>query len=90
MQSTQKTKAGHLINETFSALLHTVDTLVLLVNYLLDNAKWNYVMLGRFQPDNLETRFGQYIMLSGTNYLMSVKEVIQSERGKSEKSTEIL
>ena len=78
--NTQTTKAGHLTEEAFTVLFHTVDTLVLLVKDLLDNHKLKYVMLGRFQTDNLEARFGQYRMLSGTNYLVSVKEVIQSEK----------
>ena len=89
--NTQTTKAGHLTKETFTALLHTVDTLVLLVKDLLDNNKLKYVILGRFQTNNLEARFGQYRMLSGTNYLVSVKEVIQSEKKKMKvKSPEIV
>ena len=86
----QTTKAGHLTKETFTALLHTIDTLVLLVKDLLDNHKLKYVMRGRFQTDNLEARFGQYRMLSGTNYLVSVKEVIQSEKKMKVKSPEIV
>ena len=54
-------------------------TLVLLVKDLLDNHKLNYVMLRQFQTDNLEVRFDQYRMLSGTNDLVSVKEFIQCE-----------
>ena len=74
IMNTQTPKAGHLTKETFTALLHTV---VLLVKDLFDNHKLNYVMLGRFHTDNLEARFSQYRMLSGTNYLLSIKEVIQ-------------
>ena len=66
LRNSQTTKAGHLTKETFTALLHTVDTHVLLVKDLLDNHKLNYVMLGKFQTDNLEAKFGQYRMLSGT------------------------
>ena len=38
------------------------------------------MLLGKFQTDNLEDRFGQYRMLSGSNYLVSVNEVLQSEK----------
>ena len=38
------------------------------------------MLLGKFQTDNFEARFGQYIMLSGSNYLVSVNEVLQSEK----------
>ena len=64
--------------------------LVLLVKDLIDNHRLNCVLLGKFQTENLEARFGQYRMLSDTNYLVSVKEVIQSEKNESEKSTEIV
>ena len=37
-------------------------------------------MLGKFQTDNLEARFDQYRMLSVSNYLVSVNEVLQSEK----------
>ena len=68
--------------------MHTVETLVLLVKDLLDNHKLN---LKKFQTDNLEARFGQYIMLSDTNYIVSVKEIIQSEKkNESEKYIEIV
>ena len=40
----------------------------------------SYVVLGKFHTDNLEARFGQYRMLSGSNYLVSVNEVLQSEK----------
>ena len=76
----QTTKAGHLTKETFTALSHTVETLVLLVKHLLQHHKLSYVLLGKFQTDNLEARFGQYRMMCGTNYLVTVKEVLQSEK----------
>ena len=38
-----------------------------------------YILLDKFQTDNLESRFGLYRQLSGSNYLVSVKEVMQSE-----------
>ena len=71
---------GLLTRETFKALSHTVDTLVLLVKELLQHHKFQYILLGKFQTDNLEARFGQYRMLSGCNYLVSVNEVLQSEK----------
>ena len=76
----RKQKEGHLTKETFTALTHTVDTLILLIKDLLEQHKFNYVLLGKFQTDNLEARFGQYRMLSGSNYLVSVNEVLQSEK----------
>ena len=60
--------------------MHIIDTLVILVKDLLDDHKLNYVMLGMFQTDNLEAGFSQYRMLSGTNYLVTVIEVIQRNK----------
>ena len=78
--NTKTEKQGHLIKETSTALIHTVYTLVLLVKYLLQHHKLRFVLFGKFQSDNLEARFGQYRMLSGSNYLVSVNEVLQREK----------
>ena len=51
-----------------------------MIKDLLEQQQFKYVLLGKFQTDNLEARFGQYIMLSGSNYLVSVNEVLQSEK----------
>ena len=82
----EKVKSGHLTKETFTALSHTVDTLVMLVKELLQVHKLRYVMLGKFQTDNLEARFGQYRTMSGCNYLVSVNEVMQNEKKLKVKS----
>ena len=37
-------------------------------------------MLGKLQTDNLERRFGQYRQLSGSNYNISVQQVLESEK----------
>ena len=50
------------------------------MKYLLQHHKLQFVLLVQFQTDNLEARFGQYRMLSGSNYLVSVNEVLQSEK----------
>ena len=42
--------------------------------------KLQIVLLGTFQIDTIEARFGQYRMLSGSNYLVSVNEVLPSEK----------
>ena len=48
------------------------------LSYCTINLK--YILLSKFQSDNLEGRFGLYRQLSGCNYLVSVQEVFQSER----------
>lgn len=71
---------GKLSRQTFSALLHTTETLIKLCEYLLKDLKLHYVMLGVFQTDDLEQRFGKYRQMSGCNYNVSVQQIIESER----------
>ena len=51
-----------------------------MIHDLLNNKILDDILLGKFQTDNLESRFEQYRMLSGCNYLISVPEVMQSEK----------
>ena len=75
-----KNGVGFLTKYTYFSLSHTVTTLVHFIHYLLTDCDMSYVLLGKFQTDNLELRFGNYRQLSGSNYLVSVKEVLQSEK----------
>ena len=69
-----------LPNETFIALSHTVKTILVMIHDLLQHHNLKYILLSKFQTDNLEGRFGLYRQLSGCNYLVSVKYVMYSER----------
>lgn len=73
-------RTGKLSFETYSALLHTTETLVQLTEYLLNCLNFKYVMLGSFQTDALERRFSQYRKMSGCNYNVSVQQLYESER----------
>lgn len=75
-----KGRHGCLSQETHFALLHTVKSMQLLIHYLLGELKINYVLPGKFQTDNLEYRFSQYRQLSGGNYHVSVRQIIESEK----------
>ena len=57
-----------------------MDTFVLLFTELFEQYELHYILTGKFQTDNLEAPFGLYRMLSGSNYLVSVIEVLQSEK----------
>lgn len=73
-------KTGILTKETFKALRHTVKTLIDLSKYLLTDLQFKYVLTGKFQTDPLEYRFSQYRRLAGTNYHVSVREIMESEK----------
>lgn len=40
----------------------------------------DYILLGKFQTDCLEDRFGKYRQLSGAQYHVSIRQVYESER----------
>lgn len=71
---------GFLTQDTYIAFRHTLKTLVKLIPYLLDVHQFKYVLVGKFQTDNLESRFGQYRQMSGGNRLVSIQEITESER----------
>lgn len=72
--------SGKLTKETYSALLNTTQAMVELVNYLLNTLKIKYVLLGKFQTDPLEKHFGVYRCMSGSNYHVSVQQILESKK----------
>ena len=50
------------------------------IKYLLQECELCYVLLGKFQTDQLESRVGHYRQLSGSNYLVSVQGRIGNEK----------
>jgi len=75
---------GVLSRETMFSLKHTIDAMCRLCEYLLTTPvcgqQMKYVLLGKFQTDNLEFRFGQYRQMSGANYNVSVTQIMESEK----------
>ena len=75
-----KPREGTLSKDTMTALEHTLLGLTELCNYLLDQKQFRYVLLGKFQTDNLEFRFSQYRQLSGSNFHVSVEQLLEGEK----------
>lgn len=69
-----------LTKATFTAFIQTLNALDGLVSYLIGSIGFKYVLLGRIQSDNLERRFGWYRQLHGGNYLISMKQLLLSEK----------
>ena len=61
-----------LTNETFIALSHTVETVLVMIHDLLQHHNLKYILISKFQTDNLEGRFGLYRQLSGCNYILYI------------------
>lgn len=75
-----KPREGTLSNETMTALEHTLCAMIDMVTYLLDEKHFDYVLLGKFQTDNLEFRFSQYRQMSGSNFHVSVQQLLEGEK----------
>ncbi|KAH6933417.1 hypothetical protein HPB50_014795 [Hyalomma asiaticum] len=72
-------RAGLLTTETHSALRLTSYSLIEVSRYCLEELRFEYVLLGKFQTDSLEERFGRYRRLCGSNYHISVQQIFESE-----------
>ncbi|XP_077498110.1 uncharacterized protein LOC144108803 [Amblyomma americanum] len=72
--------SGTLTRETHTALRLTCYSLVEVCRYCLEELKFKYVLLGKFQTDALEDRFGSYRRLAGRNYHISVRQLYESEK----------
>ena len=51
-----------------------------LATYLLTEKQFHYVLLGQFQSDPLERRFGIYRRMGGCNYFVSVRQILEAEK----------
>lgn len=69
-----------LSKETFLATRHTCRAIAQLSRYLLNFRGFNYVLLGRIQSDNIEGRFRWIRQLSGANYFISMRQLLDSEK----------
>ncbi len=69
-----------LTRETLIAIEQTCKALIGLANYLIEEKGFYYVLLGLAQSDPVEGRFGQYRQMSGANYYVSVRQVLDAEK----------
>lgn len=73
-------RAGKLSIDTQISLTHTTRTLILVIKHLLEELKFHYVLLGKFQTDQLEARFGKLRKKNGNNFFISVQDLYESEK----------
>ncbi|KAG1681471.1 THAP domain-containing protein 1 [Nymphon striatum] len=71
-------KRNCLSKQTYLALRHMCVTLPAIAQYLLELG-FQYVLLGQLQSDVIESRFGRYRQMSGANYFVSVKQILEAE-----------
>ena len=76
----KQSNEGFLTEDTYFALAHTLRSLVELVIHLLQTLHIDFILTGKFQTDDLESRFGHYRQMSGGNRLVSIQEIMESEK----------
>jgi hypothetical protein len=67
-------------SQTMLAASQTSRALVVLCRHLIIDLKFDYVLLGKAQSDDLEGRFSWYRQMSGGNYYVSVRQFLESEK----------
>lgn len=65
--------------ETHAALISSTHCLLELVSYCTSELKLSYMLTGKFQTDDLESRFGIYRQLCGSQYNISVRQLYEGE-----------
>ncbi|GFW43780.1 transposable element P transposase [Trichonephila clavipes] len=70
---------GTLTNETHLAFIHTTYALLEMSKYCINELKFQYFLPGKTQTDALESRFGKYRTLSGSQYLISIRQLYEVE-----------
>jgi len=76
----EQSKKPGLTRETFIDLRQTCLALADCSSHLLDHRGYKYVLLGSLQSDAIESRFGWLRQLSGANYYISTRQVLESDR----------
>jgi len=80
LQRWEQSKKPGLTRETFLALRQTCLALADCASHLLDRREYKFVLLGSLQSDAIESRFGWLRQLSGANYFISTRQVLESDR----------
>ena len=80
LESWSASKRSGLTRETTLAWVITLRSLYLVCEDLLNNFGYQFALLGKFQSDPIEARFGLYRQLSGGNFFISLRQLLDSEK----------
>ncbi len=69
-----------LTEETFLACIQTTFATIEIARQLLEHDDFSYVLTGNLQSDPIERRFGWYRQLAGSNYFVSVRQILEAEK----------
>lgn len=71
---------GKLTKETHNAIHQSISGLLQLSKYCLDHMGFNFFLCGKIQTDKLEERFGKYRQYSGSQYQITLRQVLENEK----------
>lgn len=66
--------------QTLAALITTCSAVVELMQFIFDKHQFQYLLTGKLQNDSIERRFGLYRQMHGGNYLISLRQLLNSEK----------
>ena len=69
-----------LTANTANAIIVTLRGQTMLIKELITEDQYEFVLTGRLQSDAIERRFSRYRQMSGGRFLVSLREVLNSER----------
>ena len=73
-------KTGKLTTQTFTSFRHSCIAITSIINHLIQDCDFTYVLTSFLQNDPLEHHFGLYRMMSGAQYHISYCQILESER----------
>ena len=79
IQEWSQSPAFTLTKQTSSALVNTLQSQAMFIDELLNDG-YDFVLTARLQSDPIERRFSQYRQMSGGRFLVSLREVLNTER----------
>lgn len=69
-----------LSRETHAALVQTTYGMLQFVEYCIHELNMKYILTGKIQTDSLEARFGKYRQLAGSQYNISMRQLLECEK----------
>ena len=73
-------KTRKLTTQTFTSFRHSCIAITSIINHLIEDCEFTYVLTSFLQNDPLEHHFGLYRMMSGAQYHISYCQILESER----------
>ncbi|KAF8789514.1 hypothetical protein HNY73_007447 [Argiope bruennichi] len=73
-------ETGGLSNETHAAFKVTTNAITEIAVYYKEKFGLDFILPGKFQTDNLESRFGLYRQISGGNDHICIRQLFETEK----------